>query len=147
MNFGEQFERAALESLGYFIIQGFKVGVREADFLAVKHNGKSFKLFHIEAQISWSPSEVLRGQAGYGDSAKNWKEAARDFAQKKFFGTDKYERVFIYGKLKKPQQTSVLEKRGIKCIPLEKLVGDAARSGQITKAFTEMYKITSFSRK
>lgn len=159
MNFGEQFARAALESLGYFIIQGFKVGVREADFLAVKRNGRNFKFFHIEAQISWSPSGVLRGQAWYGDSAKNWRKAARDFAQKKFFqkkvlrgikecfGTGEYEKIFIYGKLKEFRQISVLEKKGIKCVPLEKLVGDAAMSGQMTKAFTEIHKITNFSRK
>lgn len=159
MNFGEQFARAALESLGYFIIQGFKVGVREADFLAVKRDGKSFKFFHVEAQISWSPSGVLRAQAKYEDSAKNWKKAAIDFSQKKFsqkkvleaikkcFGTDKYKRVFIYGKLKEPRQISVLEKQGIKCISLEKLVEDARKNGQMTKAFTEIYEITSFSRK
>ena len=49
MNFGEQLARAALESLGYFVIQGFKVCAREADFLAIKRDGGNFNFFHIEA--------------------------------------------------------------------------------------------------
>lgn len=154
MNFGEQLVRAALESLGYFIIQGFKVGVREADFLAVKRVGNSFKFFHIEAQISWSPSGVLRAQAKYENSAGNWKKAAKDYVKKKFFqkkilkaiegffGTDKYERILIYGKLKEPRQIPIIEKEGIDCIAVEKLIDEAAKNRQMTKAFVEMYNIT-----
>src|SRR3990167_1982598 len=85
MNFGEQLARAALESLGYFVIQGFKVGVREADFLAVKRNGNNFECFHIEAQISWNPSGVFRAKANYGKSASEWKLSAKEYVQKKFF--------------------------------------------------------------
>ena len=124
--------------------------------MAVKRNDKNFRFYHIETQISWNPSGVLRGQTRYEDSAKNWRKAARDFVQKKFFqkgvmqaikkcfGTDEYEKIFIYGKLKEPRQISVLKEHGIKCISLKNVIERAAENGRMTQAFTEIYKIAKF---
>ena len=36
MNLTEQVVSAAFQSLGYFVIEGLKIGVREVDLLAIK---------------------------------------------------------------------------------------------------------------
>ena len=99
---------------------------------------------------------MLRAKAKYENSARDWKAAAKNYAQKKFFQKDvavaiknifcthEYDRMLIYGKLKEPRQILIIEKQGIRCISIKDLIDDAAKNGIKTQAFTEMHGITHF---
>ncbi len=140
MLLSEQLIAAAFQTQKYFVVQGFKVGVREADILAIRKEDDKFKFFHIECQVSISPSGVLRSKATYGKSAARPAKSAIEYYKKKFrqpklvkavskfFGTKKYERVFVYGKLKNPKQLKQLEKQRVKCISIRDLVSAARKS-------------------
>lgn len=154
MNFGEQLVGAALQSIGYFVIQGLKVGVREADFLAIKNRDGKMEHFHIEVQMSYSPSGVLRAKSPYGNSVKEYQKAAEEFIEKKFFhpklskhigkvlGTKNYKKVFVYGRLKEPRQLEIFKKKEIQCISLKELIDEASKSISKTYEFINFRNIS-----
>ncbi len=154
MNFGEQFVASAFQSLGYFVIQGLKVGVREADLLAIKIVNSKFKYYHIEVQISRNPVGVLRAQSRFGKTSNNPMKAAEEYIDKKFFqkdvvktikncfGTSKYERIFIHGLLREPEQLKVFNDRDIKCLDFKSLAQEANKSSHKTDAFLNFYDIS-----
>lgn len=140
MVLSEQLIAAALQAQGYFIVQRFKVGVREADILAIRKDGNGFKFFHIECQVSTNPSGVLRSRATYGKSEKQPARSAFEYYKKKFkqpklvkaisdfFGSKKYEQIFIYGKLKKPEQLKKLQRLGVRCVSIRDVTNEARKS-------------------
>ena len=155
MNLGENLVGSALQSLGYFTIQGLREGVREADFLAIKIENKKTYFYHIEVQLSHNPVGVLRPSARFGTSEKNPQKSAKGFIEKKFyqkklckkiekvFGTKKYDRMFIYGRLKNPKQLNIFEARGINCISIGELIQKAAHSDAQTEALKSFCGISS----
>lgn len=159
MNFSEQFVASAFQSLGYFVIQGLKVGVREADLLAIRINNGKPEYYHIEIQVSHNPVGVLRAQSKFGQTAKNPMKAAKDFINKKFLqkdlvkaiekclGTRQYKRIFVHGILKETEQLRILKKRGIECIALESLLSEADKSSCKTNAFVDFHAISRLAHK
>lgn len=155
MNIGEKLVGSALQSLGYFTIQGLKAGVREADFLAVKMNGEKVTLWHIEVQISRRPIGNLRAYARLGNTGDNPIKAAREYIDKKFFqrdlcrkiefvlGTKDYRRMFIHGRLRSPEQLEAFKEKRIECLSIGKLVEEAAGSETQTESFKDFYGVAS----
>lgn len=153
MNFSEQLIASALQSMGHFVIQGIKVGVREADFLTIKKTGNDFEYSHIEASISHNPVGVLRKNASFRNSEKDIIKSADEFIDKKFFqpklctaikdifGSSNYKRIFIYGRLKNSKQLKSFQKRNIICLNLQSLINDAKKSNHKTNEFVNFYKI------
>ena len=159
MNFSEQLIASALQKQGYFVIQGLKVGVREADYLTIRRIGNNYEFAHIEAQVSYNPIGVLRAKAGFGKPAKNSKQAAREFIEKKFFnkdlckeitnifGTNKYKKIFIYGRLKDVSQLEVFDNKGIECRSLSDLMNLAEKSEHKIGAFTDYVEIAKIYKR
>ncbi len=133
----------AYQSLGYFVIEGRKVGVREIDLLAVRLgvDGDVCERLHIEVQIGVSPIGVLRGQARLGTSNREPVKSVKDWMKKKFgeksvkrhvkgaFCGKTYKRVFVHGRLKDSSQLAALRKAGIECVSVRELVQEAYRQG------------------
>lgn len=153
MNFSEKLIASALQKLGYFVIQGLKVSVREADYLTIRRVGRNYEFAHIEAQVSYNPIGVLRAKAKFGKTAKNSKKAAIEFIGKKFFnkdlckeiinifGTKNYKKIFIYGKLKDISQLEVFKNKGIECWSLSDLMNSADKGRYRIGAFTDYVEI------
>lgn len=100
-----------LASQGYFAVQGLKSGRKELDILAVKvRNGKIENRIHVEVQCSSDPMAYLDRDPGKKNQ-QQIDESVKDYINKKyddlpvkekaeFFLGKKYERMFIYGRLK-----------------------------------------------
>ncbi len=114
-----------LTSKGYFVIQGLKAGRKELDILAVKvRNGKIEDGVHVEVQCSSDPMAYLDRDPGKKDQ-KQINETVKDYIKKKyyespvkqkaeFFLGKKYEKWFIYGRLKdEPMQVKSFKANGI----------------------------------
>jgi len=139
MEISQTIVKAAYQSLGYFIIEGIKVGIREIDFLAVKlTNGKNVEeRLHIESQISTNPIAPLRGQGKIKGAHNDVRAAAEDYVNKKYknkkvvevvkkyFGNNNYDKVLVYGKLNRPEQLEMFNKLGVKTIAISELVNKA----------------------
>ncbi len=154
MNFAESLVGAALQSIGYLVIQGIKIGVREIDFLAVKKVGDKLEYFHIEVSISYHPIGVLRKHAAFGTSGDDIENSASEYIDKKFFqpkvcqaiklifGTDKYKKMFIHGRLKDYKQLEVFKKKGVGCLPLRELIKEAENSPYRTNGFVNFIEVS-----
>ena len=159
MNFAEQFVASAFQSLGYFVIQDLKVGVRDADLLAARILNGKLEYYHIEIQVSYNPAGVLRAHANFGVTGNNPTQAAGEYIAKKFFqkdlvkaiekcfGTKRYKRIFVYGSLKNESQLKVFIKKRIQCISLESLAQDADSSDIKTSAFINFFNISKMVHK
>ncbi len=137
--------RSAYQSLGYFVIEGIKIGVREIDLLAVRldSNSSVVERLHIEVQISSNPIGVLRDRSEFGETFKNPQASAKSYIQKKYnhklivnmiksyFGKHKYCKVFVHGKLKRPDQLDVFRKSGIETIAISELVKQALKADPV----------------
>lgn len=155
MNLSEQFVASALESLGYFLIQGLKVGVREADFLAVRLDKDRLLHYHIEVQISYNPVGVLRAHARLGRTGNDPLQAADEYIEKKFFQKDvikaiecyfktkMYKKIFIYNRLRDSKQLRAFSDKGIECIKLQSLINQAEQSSYRTDAFVNFRNLAN----
>jgi len=130
----------AYQSLGYFVMEGQKVGGREIDLLALRlgNDGAIQERLHVEVSISTRPIGVLRDKPGLA-SGRDPVAAAEAFAKKKFhdpsvlkavetaFKSKDYKRVFVHGRLSKKAepQLCVLRAQGIECTHVGKLVREA----------------------
>ena len=143
LEISEDIVSLAYQSLGYFVIEGRGVGVREIDLLALRlgDNGQVAERLHVEVSVSTRPIGVLREKAPLGTSARHPDASAQAWAGKKFdqesvkkvvksaFGTDNFKRVFVHGRLKEPAQLKALEAKGIECVAIGDLVNRALESG------------------
>jgi hypothetical protein len=84
MDFAQRLAALSYESLGYFVVEGLSVGVREADILAICFNkeGKITERLHVEVHVNAAPKGVIRGQARFGKSSKFPRESATEFIKK-----------------------------------------------------------------
>lgn len=135
----------AFQSLGYFVIEGLKVGRKEADILAIRlgDDGSIAERLHVEVQVSTKPIGFLRGEPSLRNNGKTLAEHAADYVDKKFkdpllvkaiverLGSGSYGRMFIHGKLLKPEQLKTLRKRKIETKPIGILIEEARRAGRI----------------
>jgi len=147
VEFAQRLAALSFESLGYFVVEGLSIGVREADLLAVRfdQDGRISERLHVEVQVSATPKGVLRGKAGFGKSAENPLKSAAEFIEKKYYhpkvvaaiklrlGSDQYRRVFVHGRLKDKSQLSVFAKKKIEYIPIGKLVSDAFDANPVSE--------------
>lgn len=114
-----------LTSKGYFVIQGLKAGRKELDILAIKvRNGKIENSIHAEVQCSSDPMAYLDRDPGRKNQ-RQIDETVKDYIKKKyddqsvrqtaeFFLGKKYEKMFIYGRLKdEPMQIKSFKANGI----------------------------------
>jgi hypothetical protein len=134
----------AYQSLGYFVIEGRKVGMKEIDLLAVRvgKDGEIEERLQIEISISVSPIGVLRRQAKLGRSAEEPARSVEEWREKKFgdrrvvrevtetFRGKPYDHVFVHGQLKDPSQLAVLGQAGIKCVEIGDLIRKAVTEGK-----------------
>lgn len=139
MEISQTLVRSAYQSLGYFIIEGIRIGVKEIDFLAVRiiDGEKVVERLHIESQISTNPIAPFRGQAKIKGAFNDPKKAAEEYINKKYenkkivdaikeyFSNCKYKRVLVYGKLKKPEQLKIFNRHGVETISISDLVNKA----------------------
>ena len=126
----------AYQSLGYFVIQGKKVGNNEIDLLAIRldANNNIIKRLHVEVQISVNPVGVLRSSSKFKKTLNDPIAAVQDYIDKKFnnpktikvinkiFGDHPYCKVFVYGNLKAPGQLKVFKDNKIKTIFISNLI-------------------------
>lgn len=133
----------AYQSLGYFVIEGRKVGTREIDLLAVRlgTDGDVCERLHIEVQIGVSPIGVLRARGRLGTSNREPLKSIREWMSKKFeekhvlrevteaFSGKPYKRVFVHGRLKDSSQLAALREADIECVSVRELVQKAYQEG------------------
>jgi len=143
LEISEDLVSLAYQSLGYFVIEGRKVGLREIDLLALRlgEDGEVAERLHVEIQIAVNPIGVLRPKPAIGSSARRAKESARDWMEKKFkqarilqavsqaFHERPYRRVLVHGALKDPRQVDVIRALGIECVTIGHLVQRAMKQG------------------
>lgn len=144
LEISEDLVSLAYQSLGYFVIEGRKVGVKEIDLLAVRvgKDGEIEERLQIEISIGVSPIGVLRGRGKLGRSAQEPEKRAEEWREKKFgdrrvvrevaeaFRGKPYDRVFVHGQLKDPSQLAVLGQAGIKCVEIGDLIRKAVTEGK-----------------
>ena len=142
LEISEDLVSLAYQSLGYFVMEGIKVGVREIDLLAIRlgESGEVDHRVHVEVSISTRPIGVLRPEARLGKSASKPVESAKAWVKKKFeeesvvdairttFRSKPYQRVFVYGRLKDTSQLDVLKNEGIECRQIGELIHTALSS-------------------
>jgi hypothetical protein len=144
LEISEDIVSLASQSLGYFVIEGRKIGQKEIDLLAIRLDikGRIKERLHIETQISTNPAGVLRGEAQLGRTPRDPVECVLAYAKKKFLdpriisaaqtalGSEHYQRVLVHGRLKEPAQRAFLEQHSIHCMSIHSLVAEALEKGQ-----------------
>lgn len=142
MDAAEEIVAGCFQSMDYFVISGVRIGVKEVDLLAIKLNtgGHVAERVHVEVQVSANPVGVLRTKAGLGKTGHDPRKSAREYVGKKFldpkvlkrvkaiFSGHQYSRLFVHGKVNKPEQLDEMRKMGIKCIPIGEMVRQASKS-------------------
>ncbi len=142
MEIAQTLVKAAYQSLGYFIIEGIKVGLKEIDLLAIKPEKGNVvaERLHVEVQIGVSPIGPLRERGALGKAMKDPMSAAKAYINKKYndikivakikeyYGNNEYQKVLVFGQLKKPEQLEVFHKMGIRAISVSDLIKDAMAS-------------------
>ena len=141
LEISEDLVSLAYQSLGYFVLEGRKIGRREMDLLAVRlgDDGEVAERLHVEISISVSPAGILRKGSAWAtkqpdESAKEWFEqkfedsALRAEVQKAFHVPD-YKKVFVHGELQVPPQLEVLTALGVDCVHIRDLVKRALKEG------------------
>lgn len=145
MDFAQRLVALCYESLGYFVVEGLCVGVREADLLAINVDEKDrvCDRIHIEVQVSAKPAGVLRNKSQFGSSYKFPIESAAEFIKKKYkneklikaiserLKSKKYRLVFIHGRLKDKSQLNAFSNENIECVPIGKLVSEALKANPV----------------
>lgn len=133
----------AYQSLGYFVIEGRKVGLKEIDLLAIRlgQAGEVKERLHVEVQIGVSPIGVLRARGRLEQSDKEPHKSVREWMSKKFeekhvlrevteaFSGKPYRRVFVHGRLKDSSQLVALREADIECVSVRELVQKAYQEG------------------
>ena len=159
MNFSEQLIASALQRQGYFIVQGLKAGLKEADFLTIRKLGTKLELAHIEAQISFRPIGILSAKPKLGSRSKDHAKEARSYIQKKFydkklckeisniFDGKEYKRIFIHGILRDYSQLDTFREEGIECWSLSDLINRAEKSKNKIGAFTDFFEVAKLYSK
>ena len=145
MDIAQSLVRSAYQSLGYFVIEGIKIGVREIDLLAVKldKNAEIMERLHIEVQISTHPIGVLRGKQSIKGSVDKPLELAEEYIQKKYhhkaiikqiqkyFRAKEYRKVLVYGKLKDMGQLKVFQRHNIETVNISDLIKNALKADPV----------------
>ncbi len=143
LEISEDLVSLAYQSLGYFVLEGQRVGNREIDLLAIRlgADGIPDRRLHVEVQIGISPIGALSGRSGNLVANRRPVEAAQEWADKKYrtdsiaeavrraFGGQPYQMVFVHGAMKAPEQLQVFEKNGIECVAIGELVREAVGRG------------------
>jgi hypothetical protein len=141
LEISEDLVSLAYQNLGYFVIEGRQVGHNEIDLLCVKlgETGQIEKRLHVEMQIGINPIGVLSGNQGDLSKNSDPASAAKDWIERKYrgkgakveiavgeaFGGQKYERVFVYGKMRDERQLKAFTEAGVRCKKISELVNEA----------------------
>jgi len=139
-----------LNRRGYFTIRGVKEGVSEMDLLAIKpSNGIGVEALHVEVQTSFRPigyiSPLTKNLAASTGKARGFtghrtpemlKECVSEWVQKKYLNPKKVNRrkalwpgaewvhILVHGAVKYPEELQEIEQRGVKLVPLERVLED-----------------------
>jgi hypothetical protein len=137
-----------LNRQGFLTMRGIKnAGVDEIDLLGVRPTDVGLEAWHVEAQISFNPvgyvtqlckAEQKRAQRKAGSAVRRDKaillESVEEWLHKKFDSPKKvrlrekvwpnlsWQRVFVYGVLRHPEELEIMESRGITLVPFRKVL-------------------------
>ncbi len=147
-----------LNSQGYFVIQGLKVGSRELDILAIKVvNGKITNSKHVEVTCSSEPIGYLGTDKVAGKKeSEQIEKSVKEYVKKKYkepsikekaeslLGKE-YDRLLVYGCLKdKEIQLKALKENGIIAIPISDIMSKLRNIETITtdiRRFQQLLKL------
>jgi len=143
LEISEDLVSLAYQSLGYFVMEGRKIGRREIDLLAIRlgADGTVVERKHIEVQIGLSPIGVLSGGGKLGTANRDPAASAREWVAKKLdaapivqdvsavFCRQPYTRALVHGTLKDTSQLEVLRGLNIECEHIRALVTRALSPG------------------
>lgn len=138
-----------LNRKGYFTIRGVKKGVSEIDLLAIKYDDSIVDAQHIEVQISFNPVTYItplskrltkllnkNKRSALARDSSTLEESVEEWINTKYIDSKKCEMrdslwpgvswkyILVHGVVKHPAELELISSKGIKLIPLHKVLSD-----------------------